>query len=111
MKDAFDMMDTGKKGKINLGELKNGLQKLGHQIPDADLQILMEAVSILMHFFHLIGFSFNFARAKYMYKSSCQYYQNSSLFEIFRYFSIEGEDKHYNQVFNLLCSFLKWLIV
>lgn len=53
MKDAFDMMDTGKKGKINLGELKNGLQKLGHQIPDVDLQILMEAVSILMLFISL----------------------------------------------------------
>lgn len=51
MKEAFDQMDTGKKGKINLGELKIGLQKLGHQIPDADLQILMEAVSILMPFF------------------------------------------------------------
>lgn len=48
MKEAFEMMDTGKKGKINLEELKDGLQKLGHQIPDADLQILMEAVSILM---------------------------------------------------------------
>ena len=48
MKEAFEMMDTGKKGKINLNELKDGLQKLGHQIPDADLHILMEAVSGLM---------------------------------------------------------------
>lgn len=48
MKEVFEMMDTGKKGKINREELKNGLQKLGHQIPDVDLQILMEAVSILM---------------------------------------------------------------
>ncbi|XP_019253802.1 PREDICTED: calcium-dependent protein kinase 8-like [Nicotiana attenuata] len=46
MKEAFDQMDTGKKGKINLGELKIGLQKLGHQIPDADLQILMEAADV-----------------------------------------------------------------
>ncbi|XP_060216036.1 calcium-dependent protein kinase 7-like [Lycium barbarum] len=46
MKEAFEMMDTGKKGKINLGELKIGLQKLGHQIPDADLQILMEAADV-----------------------------------------------------------------
>ncbi|MCD7462273.1 Calcium-dependent protein kinase 8 [Datura stramonium] len=46
MKEAFEMMDTEKKGKINLGELKNGLQNLGHQIPDADLQILMEAAGV-----------------------------------------------------------------
>ncbi|KAH0784104.1 hypothetical protein KY290_003702 [Solanum tuberosum] len=46
MKEAFEMMDTGKKGKINLEELKDGLQKLGHQIPDADLQILMEAADV-----------------------------------------------------------------
>ena len=38
-------MDTNNKGKINIDELRVGLNKLGHQIPDADLQILMEAVS------------------------------------------------------------------
>lgn len=46
IKEAFDMMDSEKRGKINLGELKIGLQKLGHQIPDTDIQILMEAVRI-----------------------------------------------------------------
>ncbi|KAM3397904.1 calcium-dependent protein kinase 8 [Capsicum galapagoense] len=46
MKEVFEMMDTGKKGKINREELKNGLQKLGHQIPDVDLQILMEAADV-----------------------------------------------------------------
>lgn len=46
LKEAFDMMDSGKRGKINLGEFKIGLQKLGHQIPDTDVQILMEAVRI-----------------------------------------------------------------
>jgi len=46
IKEAFDMMDAGKKGKINMEELKGGLHKLGHQIADADLQILMEAVSV-----------------------------------------------------------------
>ncbi|KAE8728374.1 Calcium-dependent protein kinase 30 [Hibiscus syriacus] len=43
IKEAFDVMDTGKRGKINLEELRAGLQKLGQQIPDADLQILVEA--------------------------------------------------------------------
>ncbi|KAG8388995.1 hypothetical protein BUALT_Bualt02G0183400 [Buddleja alternifolia] len=46
MKEAFDMMDSGKRGKINLQEFKIGLQKLGHQIPDADIQILMEAADL-----------------------------------------------------------------
>lgn len=46
IKEAFEMMDNGKKGKVNLEELRIGLQKLGQQIPDPDLQILMEAVSI-----------------------------------------------------------------
>ncbi|KAJ9565392.1 hypothetical protein OSB04_001358 [Centaurea solstitialis] len=43
IKQGFDLMDTSKQGKINIVELKAGLQKLGHQIADADLQILMEA--------------------------------------------------------------------
>lgn len=46
IKEAFDKMDTNKRGKINLEELRVGLQKIGHQIPDADLQILMQAVCI-----------------------------------------------------------------
>lgn len=47
IKEAFDVMDSGKKGKIDLEGFKIGLNKLGHQIPDADVQILMEAVRIL----------------------------------------------------------------
>ncbi|OVA03272.1 Protein kinase domain [Macleaya cordata] len=43
IKEAFDMMDINKLGKITLLELKAGLHKIGHQIADADLQILMEA--------------------------------------------------------------------
>ncbi|XP_039014264.1 calcium-dependent protein kinase 7-like [Hibiscus syriacus] len=46
IKEAFDVMDTGKRGKINLEELRAGLQKLGQQIPDADLQILVEAADV-----------------------------------------------------------------
>uniref|UniRef100_A0A9I9D7V3 non-specific serine/threonine protein kinase n=1 Tax=Cucumis melo TaxID=3656 RepID=A0A9I9D7V3_CUCME len=44
IKEAFDMMDVEKRGKINLEELRSGLQKLGQQIPEADLQILIEAI-------------------------------------------------------------------
>lgn len=48
IKEVFEIMDTNKRGKINLEELRVGLQKAGHQIPDADLQILMETVCIRM---------------------------------------------------------------
>ncbi|XP_073021883.1 calcium-dependent protein kinase 8-like [Primulina eburnea] len=46
LKEAFEMMDSGKKGKIHLEELRVGLHKLGHQIPDDDLQILMESADV-----------------------------------------------------------------
>ena len=42
-------MDTNKQGKITMVELKVGLQKLGHQIPDSDLQMLMDAVSTVVY--------------------------------------------------------------
>lgn len=47
LKEAFEMMDTNKRGKINLEELRLGLLKSGQNVPEADLQILMEAVSII----------------------------------------------------------------
>ncbi|KAJ8566006.1 hypothetical protein K7X08_008582 [Anisodus acutangulus] len=41
--DGFKLMDIGNRGKIDINELKAGLQKLGHQVPDSDVQILMDA--------------------------------------------------------------------
>lgn len=46
MKDMFQKMDVHSNGKITLAELKHGLHKMGHQIPDADVQILMEAADV-----------------------------------------------------------------
>ncbi|KAL0359518.1 UNVERIFIED_CONTAM: Calcium-dependent protein kinase [Sesamum angustifolium] len=46
IKEGFQLMDTGNKGKIDINELRTGLHKLGHQIPEADLQVLMEAGDI-----------------------------------------------------------------
>ncbi|KAF5184953.1 Calcium-dependent protein kinase, partial [Thalictrum thalictroides] len=43
IKDMFEMMDINNRGKLTIVELKSGLTKIGHQIPDADLQMLMEA--------------------------------------------------------------------
>ncbi|NDW60393.1 EF-hand domain-containing protein, partial [Yangia sp. PrR004] len=36
-------MDLNKDQMLNFDELKLGLHKYGHQMPDADVQILMEA--------------------------------------------------------------------
>lgn len=45
IKEMFEKMDINHNGKITFEELKLGLHKLGHQIPDSDVRILMEAVS------------------------------------------------------------------
>ncbi|CAN4118456.1 unnamed protein product [Withania somnifera] len=42
IKEGFQLMDVGNKGKIDVNELRVGLQKLGHQIPESDVQILMD---------------------------------------------------------------------
>lgn len=46
IKEAFQLMDVDNKGKVSLDQLRNGIQKLGQQIPDPDLQILMEAADV-----------------------------------------------------------------
>lgn len=46
IKEGFQLMDISNKGKIDVNELRVGLQKLGHQIPESDVQILMDVVSI-----------------------------------------------------------------
>ncbi|KAH0912302.1 hypothetical protein HID58_035623 [Brassica napus] len=44
IREGFQIMDTNQRGKINIDELKIGLQKLGHAVPQDDLQILMDAL-------------------------------------------------------------------
>ncbi|KAJ7972227.1 Calcium-dependent protein kinase [Quillaja saponaria] len=46
IKEGFQLMDTTNRGKINIDELRIGLQKLGHHIPDSDLQILLDAGNV-----------------------------------------------------------------
>ncbi|GER52500.1 calcium-dependent protein kinase [Striga asiatica] len=43
IKEGFQLMDTSNKGKIDINEFRVGLHKLGYQIPESDLQALMEA--------------------------------------------------------------------
>lgn len=54
IKELFGKMDINNKGRITLEELKVGLQKIGQHLPDPDLQILMEAVSMQSFSFPLI---------------------------------------------------------
>nr|BCU41349.1 calcium-dependent protein kinase [Gentiana scabra] len=43
IKEGFHQMDLDNNGKIDINELRGGLHKLGHQMAEADLQILMDA--------------------------------------------------------------------
>lgn len=45
IKDMFDKMDVSKNGQLTFEDFKAGIRKLGNQMPDSDLKILMDAVS------------------------------------------------------------------
>ena len=47
IKETFQLMDVNNNGKINLEELKDGLHKIGQNIPDPDVQMLLESVIII----------------------------------------------------------------
>jgi calcium-dependent protein kinase len=42
----FDMMDTDQNGNLSFEELKEGLHMIGHSVPDPEVQMLMDAVSL-----------------------------------------------------------------
>ncbi|XP_058072656.1 calcium-dependent protein kinase 20-like [Magnolia sinica] len=46
IKEMFQIMDSNNNGKITLEELKVGLHKIGQQVPDPDVQMLMEAADV-----------------------------------------------------------------
>lgn len=46
IKESFQIMDINNNGKLTFEELKVGLYKIGHQVPDADVQMLMEAADV-----------------------------------------------------------------
>ncbi|KAL0921694.1 hypothetical protein M5K25_008794 [Dendrobium thyrsiflorum] len=46
IKEMFKKLDVDNNGRITIEELKSGLHRLGHQIPDADVQILMDAADV-----------------------------------------------------------------
>lgn len=56
IKKMFHLMDTDKNGNLSFQELKDGLNMIGHSIPDADVQMLLDAVSNFNPFFLFINF-------------------------------------------------------
>jgi len=46
IKKMFQMMDTDKNGNLSFQELKDGLNMIGHQIPDPDVQMLLDAADV-----------------------------------------------------------------
>ncbi|KAI9081795.1 hypothetical protein K1719_036057 [Acacia pycnantha] len=43
IKQMFHMMDKDKNGNLSFEELKDGLSRIGHPLPDADVQVLLDA--------------------------------------------------------------------
>lgn len=46
IRQTFQMMDTDKTGDLTFEDLKHGLQKIGHPLPDPDIQMLMDAADV-----------------------------------------------------------------
>lgn len=56
IRELFHMLDTNKKGHLTVEELRKGLQMIGHNVHDTDVDMLMEAVrssSLMLWLLHL----------------------------------------------------------
>ena len=45
IRDMFSLMDTDNDGKVSFEELKAGLKKVGSQLAEPEMKMLMEVVS------------------------------------------------------------------
>jgi len=52
IKDMFTLMDTDKDGRVTFEELKAGLRKVGSQLAEPEIKMLMEVVN----FYNYISF-------------------------------------------------------
>lgn len=53
----FTLMDTDKDGRVTYEELKTGLQKVGSQLAEPEVKMLMEVVSSVVISFLALSFS------------------------------------------------------
>lgn len=50
IREMFKLMDTDRNGRITYDELKAGLQKVGSQLGEPEMRMLMESVSLFFSF-------------------------------------------------------------
>lgn len=48
IRDMFTLMDTDNDGRVTYAELKAGLQKVGSQLAEPEIKMLMEVVNMLI---------------------------------------------------------------
>lgn len=49
IKDMFTLMDADDDGKVSYEELKAGLRKVGSQLAEPEIKMLMEVVNFCVH--------------------------------------------------------------
>lgn len=55
IRDMFALMDTDNDGKVTFEELKTGLRKVGSQLADPEIRLLMDVVSYqILNRYHLL---------------------------------------------------------
>lgn len=47
IKEMFEQLDVEKKGELTFDELKEALYKQGHDLPDSDARMIMDAVGVI----------------------------------------------------------------
>lgn len=48
IRDMFALMDTDNDGKVTFDELKTGLRKVGSQLAEPEMRLLMDVVSVML---------------------------------------------------------------
>lgn len=70
IKQVFHMMDTDKNGNLTFEELKDGLHMIGQPVADPEVQMLMDAVSLLF-IINLLNSGLHY----FLHGFTCKWYQ------------------------------------
>lgn len=54
IRDMFALMDTDNDGKVTYEELKAGLKRVGSQLAEPEIKLLMDVVHIVSPFFNVL---------------------------------------------------------